>query len=33
MRVYPLNWNVDQIVRREKVIDPKPAYQRGKYGV
>ncbi len=29
MRVYPLNWNVDQVVRREDVIDPKPAYQRG----
>lgn len=28
MRVYPLNWNVDQAVRRKVKIDPRPAYQR-----
>lgn len=28
MRVYPLNWNVDQAVRRKARIDPRPTYQR-----
>lgn len=28
MRVYPLNWNVDQIVRRQPKIDTRPPYQR-----
>lgn len=28
VRVYPLNWNVDQVARRKGRIDPKPPYQR-----